>query len=347
MDKGLKMRNFIILLIVISSGLGCARDTHQWQKARITNTIESYEDFIAAYPDSIYVKEARSIALELAWKKAKRADTVDAYESFLEKYPEDTVLKLGEQARTRIDELKTDTAWQTATEQNTIASYKAFLGLYTDKAPFSKDARLRLYKLEFKGFMKSVEKGDIKTLKHFLNEGHINVNAKDVNGYNALHRACRAGNLECATLLLQKGADPNEYVYNKQESASHKITCDRRTGVVMHKLGLGSTPLLFACEKGDARMAALLLRYRADVNLAGKEGLEYATPLCAAIVEGHTAIVDLLVKYKANVNQKGAKVIMDDPRMGKITMALISPLALADRTSNRAIRQILVKSGAK
>lgn len=348
MNNSLKIRHFILFILILICA-GCASANKQWQKAQITNTIESYERFIAAYPENELVGEAKQKVLVLAWKKATKANTVEAYEDFLARFAKESGSPLNEEAKLKIEALKIDAAWNKATELNSIRSYKEFLDAYPDKEPFSNDAKARLHKFEFDGLMKSAVSNDVSSLKRVLDDGRIDVNIKDSEGYTALHKACQAGAVESAALLLQKGADVNAFVYNNQVSSGHKVTCDRRTGVVKHDLGIGATPLLLACEKGSVPLVELLIKYKANVNLPGKEGLEYATPLCTAIIMGQTNIVHLLIKHKADVNQKGAKVLIEDSRMGKITMGLISPLALSNRLGNKHknIRQMLLQAGAK
>src|SRR5262245_21721379 len=62
---------------------------------------------------------------------------------------------------------------------------------------------------------------------------------------------------------------------------------------------LGKTALRMACEKGQAPLAAAMLRAGADVNLASLEGV---TPLMAASYGGHAAIAGELLRAGARTD---------------------------------------------
>ncbi len=49
--------------------------------------------------------------------------------------------------------------------------------------------------------------GDVARVEHLVNADASRVNSRDASGYTALHYACRAGHLQVARLLLERGAD--------------------------------------------------------------------------------------------------------------------------------------------
>ncbi len=83
---------------------GCSRQQSDWQKARETNTAESYEQFLKNYPSGEFSAQAQARAKELHeerdWQKARDADTLEAYQAFVKQYPEG---KWTEEARIRVE----------------------------------------------------------------------------------------------------------------------------------------------------------------------------------------------------------------------------------------------------
>jgi ankyrin repeat protein len=123
--------------------------------------------------------------------------------------------------------------------------------------------------------------------------------------------------LDIGRMLLEKGANPN--IQLKRRPPYRDVPQDRGGDTM---LAQGATPLLRAARAGDAKFVALLLEYKALVDLPSKEGI---TPLMAAAGvdygqrvtrgrirtdEGVLATMDLLVKAGANVNAFS----MMDPR---------------------------------
>ena len=83
---------------------GCSRQQSDWDKARTTNNLESYEQFVKKYASGDFTAQAQARVKELEeerdWQKARDADTPDAYQAFLKQYPEG---KWTEEARIRIE----------------------------------------------------------------------------------------------------------------------------------------------------------------------------------------------------------------------------------------------------
>jgi ankyrin repeat protein len=117
--------------------------------------------------------------------------------------------------------------------------------------------------------------------------------------------------LDVARMMLEKGANPN--IQLKRRPPYRDVPQDRGGDGM---LAQGATPLLRAARGGDDKFVALLLEYKALVDLPSKENI---TPLMAAAGvdfgtratrgrqrtdEGVLATMDLLIKAGANVNAR-------------------------------------------
>jgi len=93
-----------VVCCVITLIVGCSRQQSDWEKARATNTSDSYELFLKQYPASEFTGQAQARAKELYeehdWQKARDTDTQDAYQTFLKQHPEG---KFTEEARIRVE----------------------------------------------------------------------------------------------------------------------------------------------------------------------------------------------------------------------------------------------------
>jgi len=88
MPNRLLVTLFAIPLLALS---GCSREKGDWRSAQAADSPESYEQFIAAHPDSPQVATARERLAQLSeekdWRNAAGLDTREAYQQFLAQYP--------------------------------------------------------------------------------------------------------------------------------------------------------------------------------------------------------------------------------------------------------------------
>jgi hypothetical protein len=92
---------FAVSLLALA---GCSREKSDWRSAQAADSMESYEQFIAAHPDSTLAASARERMQQLAedrdWRVAAGTDTVESYRQFLSQYPTG---KWAKEARLRIE----------------------------------------------------------------------------------------------------------------------------------------------------------------------------------------------------------------------------------------------------
>jgi len=92
---------FAIPLLALSA---CSREKSDWRSAQAADSPESYEQFIAAHPESTLVATARErleqLAEEKDWRNAAGTDTSEAYQQFLVQHRDG---KWAKEAQLRID----------------------------------------------------------------------------------------------------------------------------------------------------------------------------------------------------------------------------------------------------
>lgn len=130
--------------------------------------------------------------------------------------------------------------------------------------------------------------------------------------YASLWEAVMKGTYQEVEQLLAQGASVTEY---ESESALHA-----------------------ASQKGDVRIAALLLQHGADVHAKSYES--GWTPLHQAASEGHIAIAQLLLEHNADINEKSKPISSE-------VYAIDEPaLHVAARAGHLPMVQFLVEHGA-
>jgi len=119
-----------------------------------------------------------------------------------------------------------------------------------------------------------------ETMRGLLGKG-VPVDAKDNTGNTALADAISGRNLGIINLVLEAGANPNEIYYDSPE--------------------ICSTPLTRAVEVDSLAIIGALIKNKADVNAACRNG---ETVLTFAVRNGHIKAVKRLIELGADVKGK-------------------------------------------
>jgi len=137
----------------------------------------------------------------------------------------------------------------------------------------------------------------------------------DLNIDNPLYAAVEANHLELIATLIEKGANTDQPIV---ESGGTYITplalavMKNKVGIIKSLLAAGATPtakhgdefcpLMTACERGNMRIATLLLKAGANPNsqmAGGPRKLKQGSPLFSSINSNKPAMVDLILSYGA------------------------------------------------
>lgn len=196
------------------------------------------------------------------------------------------------------------------------------------------------YKATPEDFLRAAENGDIRALELFAKQG-TDLNAKDKNGWTALHLAARAKRQESVAFLIESGMSIDtpgldgitpmmlaareghhtmvRYLLKQGAKAELKDS-KNRTALILavdgnhptcveelapySRNGL-DTALLYASAQGKHRVIETLTSYGASVYVRHEGGM---TPLMLAAQKGHDSTVKALLESGANryaVNEHG------------------------------------------
>lgn len=197
-------------------------------------------------------------------------------------------------------------------------------------------------------FFSAVRKGDITSIKQFLKNGNVDLEAKDpADGNTALFTAAHAGNVEVVNLLLKAGSDASP----PGKSGDYPV---ENLKIALQK----NNPLVIACllqagaDIPDANGDRMLARLASDPDLL---------PLAQALLAAQSLSGDAAVDINA-VNTFGRSVLLRAVENGNAPMVRLllrhgadpasgnasgnSNLMLGLRSANTKILQLLLAHGA-
>ncbi|CAN0220336.1 unnamed protein product [Ectocarpus sp. 6 AP-2014] len=181
--------------------------------------------------------------------------------------------------------------------------------------------------------------GVIDLLKKLVEEGGIDVNAKDDRGMPPIIWAIRSGHEEVATYLLDKGADMESFGYAGMRALHHACSCSHE-GCIALLLDrgadangadeYGNTGLHYAAARGVLNIIIRLISSGAEPDVANVQG---STPLQKACAFGQNAVVKKLII------EKGSEVGRSDKDNN-------TPLHIAARSGFGSLVSLLLDLGA-
>lgn len=145
-------------------------------------------------------------------------------------------------------------------------------------------------------FFRAAKKGDMKKVASLLKIG-INPNLKDRTGITALYCASENGHLEVVKLLLENGADIDDFDFSLMIWEGY---WEIVKPLIERGANIDFTFLLYeASRAGQLELVKISIEKGVDVNTRNRDGW---TALEGASSGGHSDVVKLLVEKGANVN---------------------------------------------
>lgn len=147
-------------------------------------------------------------------------------------------------------------------------------------------------------FLECASEGDLATVTKLLDDGKVDLNDVDVDGFTALMIAAAEAQTDVAMFLLSRGADVSIRTHEMRSTALHfaaksgearvvEAICKQDPQRVDAQNLDGDTPLVWACTEGRADAVRALLAHNANVNVVSHRAMSVL--ICAVMLRGRDA----------------------------------------------------------
>jgi hypothetical protein len=163
----------IILLVLQGCGIMFESDEQERMRQELEfkpyqqkNSIEGYREFIAKYPENMFIPIARGAIEDLEYAPCEQKDTIEGYREFIRNFPSN-------RNRSRADGRIEQLVFKRVEDTDTIAAYRDFL-LKNPRSNYTLLAQQRLQDLEFEALDKICrEQYGFDLLLYRLNAGRL------------------------------------------------------------------------------------------------------------------------------------------------------------------------------
>ena len=190
--------------------------------------------------------------------------------------------------------------------------------------------------------VKAARLGDIDKARSLLDRGAKPTVGND-NGVTPLVAAAFEGRLEMAELLIKRGAAVDQVPVGLREWALNNSRAPITDRELIESAARGDTALIAAVRRGHTPLVDLLLKYKANPNLANQRG---EVPIFVAAALGNAQMVQKLLRVGVDPNtleNEKLTVSMTNslPSMGRNT-----PLLAAAQAGHTEVVRVLLNGGA-
>ena len=169
----------VLALIFLATSCNSGKS---WEQVKEENTLEAYQTFLNANPDTEHKDSLVSFIMQHEWIRIKQDTSILALDSFKIKYPDNEIYK------DSVKRLQVAIDWKIALEKHSIEAYEDFLKEYSSSS-YKYSALGRIEEILWNDVKKANEKKKYidffaeYTLANYIDSVDFNLEFKDLKGY--------------------------------------------------------------------------------------------------------------------------------------------------------------------